>query len=80
MTQPTAIELMDDNWIEGVTLAHLVMQKVLGLFIKMKWNYAIEYKLDGFKIHDFYNDKNGIHDEIKCHLILLCKSMNDCYL
>jgi hypothetical protein len=46
----------------------------------MKWNYAIEYKLDGFKIHDFYNDKNGIHDEIKCHLILLCKSMNDCYL
>jgi len=46
----------------------------------MKWKTAIEYELDGLKIHDFYNDQKSIHDEIKCHVALLCKSMDDCYL
>ncbi len=30
----------------------------------MKWKTAIEYELDGLKIHDFYNDQKSIHDEI----------------
>lgn len=46
----------------------------------MKWKAVIEYELDGLKIHDFYNDQKSIHDEMKCHVILLCKIMNDCYL
>jgi hypothetical protein len=46
----------------------------------MKWKTVIENELDGLKIHDFYIDQKSIHNEIKCHVILLCKSMNDCCL
>lgn len=72
---------MGDNWIKGVTLAHLQHYvESIGFVHEDEEKDCDWIQTWWVKNSWFLYWSKSIHDEIKCHVILLCKSMNDCYL